>query len=300
MKNGFKLILTIFISLLFITNVSALSIDKKTLTIEEGKNDTVTLSVNSEEEIIKVEFTLIYSSYDMPAEFFTSNNYTDETPNSIKHSIVLDKATSGKITLGTIRVAAVNNPKETNATVTIHSAKATTASGEKINLNGQTINVSIKKKEAEVPVESKVIDKNMLKNIESKLVKIDLKKDIFNYDIEIDDDILELDLKPIANDENTKVDISTQKIKELKDNKIIITTKLEDTEQVYIINVLVKKNNNKKEVIIDNSEFVPDKSYKNIYIKVIIALFVIFIANLLYKSYKSKRKRRKKKVDRNE
>ena len=153
-------------------------------------------------------------------------------------------------------------------------------------MNSQLINVYVKEED------NIQIDKNMLKSIDSKLVKIDLKKDIFEYDITLDSSIEELDLKPVAINDDVEIDITTQKIKDIKNNKILITTKLNDIEQVYTINILVKEDNKikKDEIIIDKTTFVADDSYKSKWLVIIIALIVIFMMSLIINNIKPNKK----------
>ena len=287
MKKGLKLTLLFIFLFCFITNVKALSVDKNNINIAKGKSDNINLYVDTEEDIIKVEFTLIYSSYDIPATFIINNAFSDETPSGIKHTIIFDSAKKGKITLGNIKIDVVTNPKVDSASVNIHTAKAITTDGKEINLNSQLINVYVKEEEDNIQ-----IDKNMLKSIDSKLVKIDLKKDIFEYDITIDSSIEELDLKPVAINDDVEIDITTQKIKDIKNNKILITTKLNDIEQVYTINILVKEDNKikKDEIIIDKTKFVADDSYKSKWLVIIIALIVIFMMSLIINNIKPNKK----------
>ena len=127
----------------FPIGVKALSVDKNNLTIEKGKNETVALYANVNSEITEIQFTLVYTTYDVPASFNIEPGLTDTNPNGISHKIIFSNPVSGKVKLGNIRVNVVNNPKETVGTINIHSGKALTTNNNTINLDAQTINVKI-------------------------------------------------------------------------------------------------------------------------------------------------------------
>ena len=282
MKNRIisSLIFT-FLLILFIPKVYALEVSKSDITIQKGSSGSVELYVNTTSTINRVDFTLIYTTYDIPGNFSVASGLTDDNPNGIKHGITFNEAKTGKILLGTVTITVKSNPDDTAGTISIHTASAKTTSGETIELKNQTINVKVgEPAPVETPKETpKEVDKNLLDKIESKIVKIELKKDTFDYTIEIDDTVEELDLNPVAKDTNTKVEITSQKIAELKDNKIVITTKNGDTEQVYNITVKVKKIDKAE---IDNEEFVKDNSYKVKWIVVIVVLSVILAGSIVF------------------
>ena len=299
MKKVGRFIFLCMILCLFINRVNALSVSKNNITIDKGGSENIELYANSDKEINKVEFTLIYMSNDVPASFIINNNYSDSNPNGIKHTISLGDAKSGKILLGTININVKSNPTEKGGSVNIHSAKGYTTDGEVVNLNSQSINVTIgtpvneqeevkeevkkeepkeEPKEEKKEEEKKEIDKNLLDKIESNLVKIELKKDVFEYTVIIDKEIKELDLKPVAKDKDTKVEISSQKIDEIKDNKIVITASNGDIKQEYIIKLSEKED---IVVTIDKDKFKEDNSYKGKWIGVSIVLVVILMVGFV-------------------
>ena len=267
MKKLVNITILCLLFLLFTNKTYALSVSNNNITIDRGGNEKVELYANSDTEITRVEFTLVYSTYDVPANFFVNSGFSDATPNGIRHNISFGEGKSGKILLGSI---------------SIHSAKGYTANGDVVNMDNQNINVTIgtpqnnqeEVKEEPKKEEVKEIDNNLIDKIESKLVKIELKKDVFEYTIEIDKDIEELDLNVIPKDENTKIEISSQKIEEIKDNKIIITASNGDIKQEYIINL---KDKDEVKVTIDNSEFKESNSYKSKWIVVSIVFIVLLM-----------------------
>ena len=282
-----KIISLLIISLVIIIplKVKALSVDKNNLTIEKNKSETINLYTEVNSEITELQFTLVYTTYDVPANFNIETGLTDTNPNGIVHKIIFSSPVSGKIKLGNIKINVVNNPKVTAGTINIHSGKAITSNGETINLDSQTINVKIGTPENDNVNQKKeepVKKTNLLDRIESKIVTINLKDDVYEYKINIKEDIEELDLKPIPKNENYKVEITTQKIKELTDNQIIITVKDESNTEEYKIKVNTIKNN--KDIVIDNEEFIPTFKYKGKWITIIVILSIsLFIGLLLIK-----------------
>ena len=277
------------LTLFFMTNkVFALTVSDNNITMPPGTSKEIELSTNSEEEISSIEFTLVYSTYDIPANFVINSIYTDSNPNGIKHIINFDTPVSGNINLGTVRINTVKSPKETTGTISIHSAKATTTTGTTINLNSQNINITIgeettpeKKEETNTTNNNDNYDKNMLKEIKSDKVKINLTKDNFDYEITIDKDIEELDLEPVAINDNYKVTISTQKISDLEDNKITIT--VEDTNKhtsTYNIKVNILKDI--KDVSIDSNKYKENKSYQGKWLLAIIFFGIVLFISLIF------------------
>ena len=284
MKRIIKYVFTVFLLLVTITKVNALEVSKSDLTIPKGGSENIELYANVSEDIISVTFTLVFSTYDIPASFTPASGASDTNPNGITHTVVFNEAKNGKVLLGTVNVSVKYNATDTVGTVNIHTASAKKSNEESVSLNVRNINIKVgtpqeEPKQDDKKEEPKEVDKNLLDRIESKLVKIELKKDVFDYSIMIDDDIEELDLKPIAKDEKTKIEISKQKIKELKDNKIVITTKNGDTEQIYNITVATKK---EEPVVIDKEEFRADKSYKGKWIVVSIVLIIALLISMIF------------------
>lgn len=119
---------------------------------------------------------------------------------------------------------------------------------------------------------------HLLEKIESNIVKIELQDKVFEYTVKIKEEIEELDLNPIVKDSKTKVEISSQKISELIDNKIIITVKKENETQEYKINVKIMKID---EIEIDDSKFESTYTYKGKWIVAIIILSVTLFVGLL-------------------
>ena len=286
--NKLKYLFGLFLLLITFSKVNALEVSKNDLTIEKGSNNSVELYANVESEIVSVTFTLVYSTYDIPANFIPASGLTDRNPNGITHEVVFNEAKTGKILLGNVSVNVVSNPKDTVGTVNIHTASAKDSNGETISLNAQNINIKVgttiqepkeEPKEEPKQEQKKEVDKNLLDKIESNIVTIKLKKDVFDYSVSIKEDIEELDLKAIAKDESTTIDITTQKISELENNTIVITAKNGDTEQKYNIKVNIK---DKNEITVDKTEFKEDKSYKGKWIVVSIVLIVALLIIMLF------------------
>lgn len=276
-----KKVLLVYLLLIMILplNVKALSLDKNNITLASGTNKNIDLYANVDTEVSEISFTLTYTTYDIPAYLNLEQGLTDTNPNGITHKIIFSNPVSGKIKLGSIRVDIVSNPKVNAGTININGASATTTNGNRVNLNAQTLNVTIGEPAPEEPIEKKT---NLLEKIESEIVKIDLQKDVYEYTVKIKENIKELDLKAIAKDENYKVEISSQKISELKDNKIIITVKDGDNKEEYVIKVDVEKEKEKEvnELEIDEEEFESTYKYKGKWITLIIIMSVVLVVGL--------------------
>lgn len=293
MKHFLKFICLIVTFFMLTTGVLALTVSENNIEIPKSDRKSIELSTNSEEMLTSVEFTLVYTTYDIPASFIVNPNYTDSNPNGIKHKIIFSEPINGNIILGNININVVDNPKDNAGTVNIHSAIGYTESGETINLTSQNINVTvlnnretntetneIEKPKEDKHEETKEFDKNVLKEIKSDLVKINIQKDIFEYTITINNDIEKLDLEPIAINESYKVKISNQEIATLEDNKINITiTDNKGNKIDYIIKVNILKDIS--DVEIDDSDFKEKNTYKGKWIILVIIFSIILLFGLI-------------------
>lgn len=293
MKYFLKFICLIVTFFMLTTGVLALTVSENNIEIPKSDRKSIELSTNSEEMLTSVEFTLVYTTYDIPASFIVNPNYTDSNPNGIKHKIIFSEPINGNIILGNININVVDDPKDNAVTVNIHSAIGYTESGETINLTSQNINVTVlnnretntETNEIEKPKEdeqekTKEFDKNVLKEIKSDLVKINIQKDIFEYTITINNDIEKLDLEPIAINESYKVEISNQEIATLEDNKINITITDDKGNKIdYIIKVNILKDIS--DVEIDDSDFKEKNTYKGKWIILVIIFSTILLFGLI-------------------
>lgn len=293
MKYFLKFICLIVTFFMLTTGVLALTVSENNIEIPKSDRKSIELSTNSEEMLTSVEFTLVYTTYDIPASFIVNPNYTDSNPNGIKHKIIFSEPINGNIILGNININVVDDPKDNAGTVNIHSAIGYTKSGETINLTSQNINVTVlnnretntETNEIETPKEdeqeeTKEFDKNVLKEIKSDLVKINIQKDIFEYTITINNDIEKLDLEPIAINESYKVEISNQEIATLEDNKINITITDDKGNKIdYIIKVNILKDIS--DVEIDNTNYKEKNTYKGKWIILVIIFSTILLFGLI-------------------
>lgn len=293
MKYFLKFICLIVTFFMLTTGVLALTVSENNIEIPKSDRKSIELSTNSEEMLTSVEFTLVYTTYDIPASFIVNPNYTDSNPNGIKHKIIFSEPINGNIILGNININVVDEPKDNTGTVNIHSAIGYTESGETINLTSQNINVTvlnnretntetneIEKPKEDEQEETKEFDKNVLKEIKSDLVKINIQKDIFEYTITINNDIEKLDLEPITINESYKVEISNQEIATLEDNKINITiTDNKGNKIDYIIKVNILKDIS--DVEIDDSDFKEKNTYKGKWIILVIIFSIILLFGLI-------------------
>lgn len=293
MKHFLKFICLIVTFFMLTTGVLALTVSENNIEIPKSDRKSIELSTNSEEMLTSVEFTLVYTTYDIPASFIVNPNYTDSNPNGIKHKIIFSEPINGNIILGNININVVDDPKDNAGTVNIHSAIGYTKSGETINLTSQNINVTvlnnretntetneIEKPKEDKQEETKKFDKNVLKEIKSDLVKINIQKDIFEYTITINNDIEKLDLEPIAINESYKVEISNQEIATLEDNKINITITDDKGNKIdYIIKVNILKDIS--DVEIDNTNYKEKNTYKGKWIILVIIFSTILLFGLI-------------------
>lgn len=284
MKRILKLIIIAAILLIPIGSVSALTVSENDIKIPASGSKSIELSTSSEELLTSVEFTLVYTTYDIPANFIVNSNYTDSNPNGIKHKVIFPEPISGKITLGNVNINVVNNPKDTAGTINIHSAIGYTETGETITLNAQNINIIIGEESnnnTDKPSndDNSNTNKNVLKEIKSDIVKINLQEDVFEYQITIDKDIEKLDLEPIATLDTYKVEVSNQEIAKLEDNKINITvTDNTGNKTVYTIKVNILKDISSVEI--DNTNYKEKNTYKGKWIILIIFFSVILLFGL--------------------
>lgn len=291
MKRILKLIIIAVILLIPIGSVSALTVSENDIKIPASGSKSIELSTSSEELLTSVEFTLVYTTYDIPANFIVNSNYTDSNPNGIKHKVIFPEPISGKITLGNVNINVVNNPKDTAGTINIHSAIGYTETGETITLNAQNINIIIGEESnnnTDKPSndDNSNTNKNVLKEIKSDIVKINLQEDVFEYQITIDKDIEKLDLEPIATTDTYKVEVSNQEIASLEDNKINITvTDNTGNKTVYTIKVNILKDISSVEI--DNTNYKEKNTYKGKWI----ILIIFFSAILLFGLALTKKKK---------
>ena len=85
-----KIIPLLVLSLIMIipTRIRALSVSKNNLTIEKNNNETIDLYAEANLEITEIQFTLVYTTYDVPAFFNVETGLTDTNPNGITHKII--------------------------------------------------------------------------------------------------------------------------------------------------------------------------------------------------------------------
>lgn len=264
----------IFLLVVFLINlplVSALSVDSTELTVAKGEKSTVNVYADLKEETTKVSFSLVYTTYDVPATFKAEEGITLKT-NTTKNTLTFTNAQKGQVKLGTIEISILKNAKANKGTIRLNSATATSKSGNISKLDPVELTVTIG---TSTNNSTSVKESNLLKEITSKIVNIDLKDNVYTYEVNVKEDVKELDLVAVPKDEKSKVVISSQKISELKDGKIIINvTSPSNTKEEYIVKVNVLKTD---KVEIDKEEFKADSSYKGKWVVVIIVSVVALL-----------------------
>lgn len=264
----------IFLLVVFLINlplVSALSVDSTELTVAKGEKSTVNVYADLKEETTKVSFSLVYTTYDVPATFKAEEGITLKT-NTTKNTLTFSEAQKGQVKLGTIEISILKSAKANKGTIRLNSATATSKSGNISKLDPVELTVTIG---TSTNNSTSVKESNLLKGITSKIVNIDLKDNVYTYEVNVKEDVKELDLVAVPKDEKSKVVISSQKISDLKDGKIIINvTSPSNTKEEYTVKVNVLKTN---KVEIDKEEFKADSSYKGKWVVVIIVSVVALL-----------------------
>ncbi|MDD6480224.1 MAG: hypothetical protein PUF22_02975 [Clostridium sp.] len=263
-----------FLLVVFLINlplVSALSVDSTELTVAKGEKSTVNVYADLKEETTKVSFSLVYTTYDVPATFKAEEGITLKT-NTTKNTLTFSEAQKGQVKLGTIEISILKSAKANKGTIRLNSATATSKSGNISKLDPVELTVTIG---TSTNNSTSVKESNLLKGITSKIVNIDLKDNVYTYEVNVKEDVKELDLVAVPKDEKSKVVISSQKISDLKDGKITINvTSPSNTKEEYTVKVNVLKTN---KVEIDKEEFKADSSYKGKWIVVIIVSVVALL-----------------------
>lgn len=270
MKKIFRYIIVVFLMTISIRKVDALSVDKSEVSLVRGGNISLTLKENFTSKISKIEFNLVYSNNDIKGSFNSSSGIDDN--NGIKHSISYSKPISGEVDIGTININVSNDINSFSGKVSLVSAKAITVDGNSIDLDGPIINVKVE----EDVSDSVSSDKDLLERIDSKLVKINLESGVYEYNVLVNNDIKELDLEPVAKDNKTSINISSQKLISGKDNKITIDASKGSILQSYVINV-----NYEEPLEIDQSKFTANNNYKNKWLILMGVFGILFTGSLI-------------------
>lgn len=264
----------IFLLVVFLINlplVSALSVDNTELTVAKGEKSTVNVYADLKEETTKVSFSLVYTTYDVPATFKAEEGITLKT-NTTKNTLTFSEAQKGQVKLGTIEISILKSAKANKGTIRLNSATATSKSGNISKLDPVELTVTIG---TSTNNSTSVKESNLLKGITSKIVNIDLKDNVYTYEVNVKEAVKELDLVAVPKDEKSKVVISSQKISDLKDGKIIINvTSPSNTKEEYTVKVNVLKTD---KVEIDKEEFKADSSYKGKWVVIIIVSVVALL-----------------------
>ena len=252
-------------------NVKALSVSQTDVKIHKGESINIDVYENIDETINTIDFNLIFTTYDITGDFIPDKKFKDKMLSGTKHSLSFDDDLYGKVKIGTVEIKASSNPKTFNGVIRI----------DNIPINVTIIDSDTSVLPPDEQKEPEIDDYNLLQKIDSQITNITLKENIFEYTVEINQDVKELDLVPIPKDDSFDVNISSQKIEDLKDNKIIITVSKETLTQEYVINVKIKQDNPVVETNSNASENFLN-TYKNIIISAIVFLSFILVIGIIF------------------
>ncbi|MBR3162064.1 MAG: hypothetical protein IKF19_04970 [Bacilli bacterium] len=271
MKRVVKCLVLLMLLIIPVNSIDALSLSKNEVTLSNGGSEKIELYATSDVSLKRVDFNLVYSTYDIVGDFIVNSKYKDTVSSGTKHSIVFDKEENGKILLGVINVK--TSDKGVNGIISLNNAIGVTSTNREIGLNSQMINITVGDTES-------TTSGRLIKSINSNIVKIELKDNIYKYDVDISNKINVLDLKPIPYNEECKIVVSSQILKEINDNKIVIKASLGDVEEEYIINLNIKKTVEEDDEA-DDEVFIPDNSYKKKWIVIIGGLIFLLLVDLI-------------------
>ena len=253
-----KKILSFLIIIISLFNVKAITLDTSPITLNIGETKYIDIYADFGDST-SLNTELIYYDEKVFADLYASNNVTI-TSQGITYTITKKIEDKGNILIGRLGITENEGaPKKTSI---------------RIDNKEIIVNVNITEPKTDMVITTTGIEEDktsLLTGISSKIVKIALRENVYEYNISIDSDIEELDLKPITRDINTQVEISTQVIKNLEDNRITITAKNGDREEQYIIKVRVRPEI-KEEVKIEKT------NYKLKYLAFILIFGIIIVA----------------------
>lgn len=271
MKKISNLLFTIFLTFMLLNSVDALTLEEKEVSLTKGESKTIQLTEKFTEKVKKIEFNLVYYNNDIIGIFQTNPSYQDKIT-GIKHEIFFPNGVNGEINLGEIQVTVADKPTVQKGNINISNVQATTISGKVLNIGNESLQVTIndKKEKTETP------SKNLIEKIDSNIIQINLKENIYEYKVTVKNDVEELDLKPIAKYQDTTIDVSSQKLEKNKNNTIIIKAKKDDIEEEYKIQVKYQQ-----DIRIDKHKYKQDNSYKKKWSIIMIFFGCFFIVGLL-------------------
>lgn len=272
MKKISNLLFTIFLTFILLNSVDALTLEEKEVSVTKGESKTVQLTEKFTEKVKKIEFNLVYYNNDIIGIFQVNPSYQDKAA-GIKHEIFFPNGVNGEIDLGEIQVTVADKPTVQKGNINISNVQATTISGKVLNIENESLQVTIndKKEKNETP------PKNLIEKIDSNIIQINLKENIYEYKVTVKNDVEELDLKPIAKYQGTTIDVSSQKLEKNKNNTIIITAKKDDIEEEYKIQVKYQQ-----DIKIDKHQYKQDNSYKKKWSIIMIFFGSFFVVGLLF------------------
>ncbi len=288
-KRIIVFISVVFCFFAFLVNVKALNkiyFDSDSLSIMPGETKEIGVFVDSDKSFTTLKMNVITTSNDINFADIIYNEHFTKTING--NSVVLTSKTALKsgTKIATINIKASDNIKfEETGYIKLNNLFLN---------NVQLDNVSLK-----VEVLNEKVSNTYLKSITSDIIKIDFSKDTYDYEYEVSNDVKKLDLVAIAEDENSKINISDQNLKVGKNIIKITVTSSDNDKKVYTLVINRKENteekdevsdNNNDDVIVISDKLETKKPDKTGFTLLLVALVCILIVDLIVmKKNKNKR-----------
>lgn len=282
MKKNF-IIITITLLLVFFPNYvkadNSIKFNKDSINIAPGETKKIDVVVSSDDDFTNVNFDVITTSVYVNFNSITvSDAFTRSDGKAYK--LVSAKPQKSGTAVATVTIKASDSaPLGTEGLIRITNASLGTNGDITLPIGQIKIKVSNEKDE----------ESTYLSSISSNIVDIDFSKDVYEYSVEVDEDIKELDLTALAEDENAKVTISNQKL-DKKTTTITITVQSESGNKSTYKIIVTKKENNVtkvskeepvKKVVTDNDDK-SDNYGKGRWVAILIVLIIGLIADLIY------------------
>ncbi len=193
--------------------------------INPGETKDLDVYIESDQDFTKLSLNFITTSSNINFYRITYNEVFNRTSNGSLTYLT----SSSPIESGT-KVATVSIKASDSSSIgTIGYIRAINVTlGDDLKLENAT---------STIEVSNKPSDNAYLKSITSNIVNIDFDSEIYEYEVEVSDDVDELDIKAAAVDEESKVEISDQTLTPGENKIEIIVTAPNGNIKTYVIKV---------------------------------------------------------------